>query len=323
MDVFREKVLQRTQPNKLMKPIETSKLPFRLGCPVWNCAHWPGTVYPAGATKNKWLHWYSQMFNTVEGNSTFYGLPTLDVARRWAGETVDGFRFALKVPRSISHECRLIGCQRERDAFIEFAEVLRAADRLGTSFLQLPPTFGVDQFDTLAAFLQELPSELPWAVELRHHDWFDQAKHEQISNQLLNDVGMDKVLFDSRPLYQSPPDDPIEAASQTRKPKTPVRQTVTGSRPMLRLVGRNRIQLTERFVQQWIPIVANWVDQGMEPYVFTHAPDDQFAPAFGKMFWEHYCQYRNTSGSVSEQQASYSVESLRAPQKTPEQLEFF
>lgn len=323
MDIFQVKVQQRTQPNKLMNPIETSKLPFRLGCPVWNCVHWAGTVYPSGAAKTKWLHWYSRMFNTVEGNSTFYGLPSLDIAKRWADETVDGFQFALKVPRSISHECRLIDCQRERDAFIEFASVLQAAGRLGPSFLQLPPTFGVDGFETLKAFLCELPSEIPWAVELRHHDWFDQSTHEQRSNQLLSELSMDKVLFDSRPLYQAAPDDAIEATSQTRKPKTPVRQTVTGQRPMLRLVGRNRIELTERFIQQWIPIVGRWIDQGLEPYIFTHAPDDQFAPAFAELFWARYCDYRNQNAAVHESSAGYDLDSLQRPPRPPEQLEFF
>ncbi|MEM6366656.1 MAG: DUF72 domain-containing protein, partial [Planctomycetota bacterium] len=98
----------------------TSSLPFRLGCPVWNCQSWLGTVYPLRERKPRWLHWYTRMFNTVEGNSTFYGLPKRDVAERWAKESVDGFRFALKVPRVISHDCRLVDCDRELGDFISF-----------------------------------------------------------------------------------------------------------------------------------------------------------------------------------------------------------
>jgi uncharacterized protein YecE (DUF72 family) len=266
----------------------------------------------------KWLHWYTRMFNTVEANSTFYGLPSLDVAQRWADESVDGFRFALKVPQSISHQARLIGCERELDAFIQFASILHEADRLGPSFLQLPPTFGVDSAGQLERFLDRLPAELPWAVEVRHPDWFDQSDSEQRINRMLCSRGIDKVLFDSRPLYQSAPDDEIEAASQTRKPKTPVRQAVTATRPMLRLVGRNKLELVERFVQQWLPIVASWIDQGLTPYVFTHAPDDTFAPDFARLFWNRYCEY------VAENlPAHFGPSSIPTLPKPPTQLEFF
>ena len=229
------------------------------------------------------------MFNTVEGNSTFYGLPAIDVAKRWADESAEGFQFALKVPRLISHDAQLVGCERDLDALIQFAAVLHESGRLGPSFLQLPPTFGPDSATVLESFLDRLPGEMQWAVEVRHHDWFDQGKHEEHLNQMLRSRGSDKVLFDSRPLYQSPPDDEIEAVSQTRKPKTPVRQTVTATRPMLRLVGRNRIELVDRFINQWVPIVESWVQNGLEPFVFLHAPDDTFAPALAKRFWTRYC----------------------------------
>lgn len=237
------------------------------------------------------------MFNTVEGNSTFYGLPSLDTARRWADESAEGFRFSLKMPRAISHESRLVGCERELAAFLEFASVLHDADRLGPSFLQVGPKFAPDCFRQLEAFVNRLPKELTWAVEVRHHDWFDQAENESALNQLLTDRAIDKVLFDSRPLYQLPPDDEIEAASQTRKPKTPVRQTVTSRRPMLRIVGRNRVELTQKFIDQWVPIVKGWVDSGLEPYIFTHAPDDRFAPEFARRFWTSYCHVAGTEPS--------------------------
>ena len=271
--------------------IGSPNLPFRLGCPVWNCPNWSGVVYPEETPKPKWLYHYTRMFNTVEVNSTFYGLPSIDVARRWANESVDGFRFALKVPRSISHDSVLVNCRRELSDFLRFAEVLHESDRLGPSFLQLPPTFGTDGFDVLRRFVGHLPNGLPWSVEVRHHGWFDQSVHEQRLNELLRESGIDKVLFDSRPLFQSAPDDAIENVSQQRKPRTPVRQTVTGRHPMLRLVGRNRLTLVERYVQQWLPIVAGWIAKGFEPYVLTHAPDDSFAPSFARLFFKRFCEF--------------------------------
>ena len=298
--------------------LHTVHLPLRLRCPVWNCAEWVGEIYPSGTPKSRWLHWYSRTFNTVEGNSTFYGLPSLDVARRWADHSVDGFRFALKVPQTISHDAMLIGCERELEAFLTFADVLHCADRLGPSFLQLPPAFGPNSAACMERFLDRLPRELPWAVEVRHHDWFDQSHAEQELNDMLRQRGINKVLFDSRPLYQAPPDDEIEAISQSRKPKTPVRQTVTSNHPMLRLVGRNRIELAEHYVQQWLPIIAQWINEGLEPYVFTHAPDDRFAPQFAKLFWQRYCQYLG-----DDLAAEFSIDSIASLPKPPKQMEFF
>ncbi|MGI9471953.1 MAG: DUF72 domain-containing protein [Rubripirellula sp.] len=257
-------------------------LPIFLGCPVWSCGHWGGEVYPEKTRRTEWLSWYSRTFNTVEGNSTFYALPRPEALQRWVEQTASGFKFSLKFPRLISHELELSNAEAVTKDFIRCLEPLANADRLGPTFLQLGPRFGPDRFPLLCRFLDQLPSDFRWAVELRHMDWFDSGEHEKRINDFLMDRRIDKVLFDSRPLFQSPPDDAIETESQRRKPKTPIRQTVTGKHPMLRIVGRNRIEMTDRFFSQWAPIVAGWIRDGLEPYVFTHAPDDQFAPALAR-----------------------------------------
>ncbi|MEM9646441.1 MAG: DUF72 domain-containing protein [Planctomycetota bacterium] len=260
--------------------------PIRLGCPVWASDRWAGKVYPPKTKPTDFLRWYSGTFNTVEGNSTFYTIPDEDVVRRWADESADGFKFALKVPRLISHEHQLTNCESVLETFCRRLEILRDRDRLGPTFLQLGPSFSPSQFDDLERFLLRLPREFAWAVELRHHDWFDQATEENAVNDLLRDREIDKVLFDSRALNQAPPDDAIEAKSQQRKPKTPVRQTVTGNRPMLRIVGRNRMELTDRFFDQWAPIVSRWAQKRMDPYIFVHAPDVGLAPCLARRFAE-------------------------------------
>ncbi len=261
------------------------ELPLLLGCPVWNCDAWGDTVYPSRTAKKNWLSWYSAMFNTVEGNSSFYAIPTVEVARRWVTQAARGFRFCMKFPREISHERALIGAEQATGDFLDVLYELASGDVLGPSFLQLGPDFGPEQSPALERFLRSLPSDLPFALELRHSGWFDSAAWEQRVDELLGELHIDKVIFDSRPLYQSPPDDDIERVSQTRKPKTPLRRTVTGERPMLRLVGRNRIGLTHRFIDEWVPIVAGWMRDGLQPIVFTHAPNDAFAPAFAREFW--------------------------------------
>lgn len=263
-------------------------LPFKLGCPVWGCAEWGGQVYPEKTARAHWLNWYSRTFNTVEGNSTFYAMPSIEATQRWARETAEGFHFVLKFPRRISHECELEGCDSETSTFLRCIEPLAVADRLGPTFLQLGPSFGPDRFETLRRYLSGLPRGFRWGVELRHFGWFDSGPNEQRVNELLVELDIDKVLFDSRALFDSPPMDEVEEISRTRKPQTPVRQTTTGSYPVLRLIGRNRIELVDRFVDQWSPIVSKWIEDGRTPYIFTHAPNDRFAPAFARRVCDRF-----------------------------------
>lgn len=260
------------------------RLPLLLGCPVWNCDAWGGSVYPKRTAKREWLNWYSRMFNTVEGNNSFYAIPAPQHAERWGREAMDGFQFCMKFPREISHERMLAGADRANGEFFEVLRILKEHDRLGPSFLQLSPRFSPHMLGTLESYLRSLPTDLPWAVEVRHLDWFDEGKYEQRLDELLADLNIDKVLFDSRPLYQLPPDDEIERISQTRKPKTPLRHTVTGERPMVRLVGRNRVELADKYLSEWAVVVAGWIRAGLEPVVFTHAPDDAKAPELARRF---------------------------------------
>lgn len=253
-----------------------------LGCPVWACEHWKGSLYTARAPRTAWLEQYSSVFSTVEGNSTFYALPNLDTAKRWGESVKPGFQFSLKVSRSISHDRRLRGAQSELDEFCAVARAIAAAGSLGPSFLQLPPDFSPREATALETFVAALPDDLPWAVEVRHHDWYDAGRHEQWLTALLQERGIDTVLFDSRPLYSKPPSDEVERVSQQRKPKTPLRTTVTGSHPFLRIVGRNNLDEVEPWIEEWAPTVAHWLEQDLEPFLFTHAPDDRFAPEFGR-----------------------------------------
>ena len=196
-----------------------------------------GRLFTRHARRDDWLRQYAQVFNTVEGNSTFYGLPSHNTVQRWAEAVETGFRFVLKFPREISHEKRLLRCDAETDAFLDVLEVLRGAGCLGPSFLQLPSGFSAHHLEDLRKYLGRLPAEYPYAVEVRNADFFAGGQAEQSLNQLLAELGINRVILDSRPLFSAPPDTEYETASQGRKPRVPVHTTVTGTRPILRLIG--------------------------------------------------------------------------------------
>lgn len=302
-----------TDKNLLMPAAASHSL--YLGCPVWACDHWRGSLYTTKAPRADWLGQYSKIFHTVEGNSTFYALPNLDTAKRWAESVAKGFQFSLKMPRSISHDKRLRNAGTELKAFIEVADVLDVHRCLGPSFLQLPPDFSPGERDVLEDFLRALPTYMPWAVEVRHFDWYDSGPNELWLDDLLRELRMDKVLFDSRCLYSKPPADDVEKVSQSRKPKTPIRQTVTGEHPFLRIVGRNNLNDVTPWIDEWAPVIAEWIRQGLKPFIFTHAPDDKFAPEFARRMHNAIRQYNAIVPEMPAWPGEEAVKSMRS-QKT-------
>ena len=189
----------------------------------------------------------------------------------------------MKFPRIVSHEKELIGAETETGLFLEGLEILHEAGRLGTSFLQLGPRFGPSGLAPLQLYLDRLPKNFPFAVEVRHSAWFECPLEKEL-NQLLEYHNVDRVIFDSRPLFSAPPTDELEIKSQARKPRSPIRDFVTGPRPMLRLVGRNDVSLVDPWIDEWVPKVATWIRDGLKPYIFLHAPDDAFAPQLAMRF---------------------------------------
>ncbi len=224
---------------------------YRIGCPVWGCKEWGGIVYPLGTPSTEYLSWYSQHFPTVEGNSTFYAVPPVSTFEKWRDQAAPGFKFCFKFPKSISHDKQLTFCDVELKDWLHKLSILEEADHLGPTFLQLGPSFAYKSLDRLEKFLRALPNQWPWAVELRHLDWFDAGPQETRLEDLLRELQIDRVLFDSRPLNSLDPSDLTETASQVRKPKSPFRTSVTGTRPMVRLIGRNNPNEVTQYWQFW------------------------------------------------------------------------
>lgn len=263
-----------------------SVLPYYLGCPGWADENMVGSFYST-SNRQRWLGQYASVFNAVEANNTFYGLPKHETAKRWAAATsasADGFQFVFKFPSTISHEKQLRNAGHETAEFLKLLEIFHEAKQLGPAFLQLPPFFDGRQLPDLANFLKQLPKEFHYSVETRHADYFDQGPIEREFTQLLTELKIDRMLFDSRPLFSEKPTDKWETIAQQRKPESPVRQTVTATRPVLRLIGRNEIPTVRPWMEQWAKIVAGWIAGGLTPYIFTHAPDNQYAPLAAEQF---------------------------------------
>lgn len=253
---------------------------YFLGCPIWGNKAWVGELFAAEAKQQDFLRQYASVFNTVEGNTTFYGLPTAKTAARWLAHTPKGFRFALKFPRVISHTKRLRNAEPETAAFMDLLATLQ--DRIGPSFLQLPPAFGPRDLPALDEYLTALPTAFHYAVEIRHNLFFAEAENELTA--VLKSHRANRVVFDTRGLHSANIDDPAGREAQRKKPKVPVRFVATGRFPFVRFVGHPEVHENLPLLSEWAPVVANWIREGRTPFVFFHAPDDFYAPHLARHF---------------------------------------
>ena len=131
---------------------------------------WRGGLYPAGTPKRRWLEAYATRFDTVEVNSTFYRLAKRDAVAAWVNQTPEGFTFAVKASRYLTHVKRLADIAEGIKRFYAPLEPLQAAKRLGPVLWQLPETFHRDD-QRLEGWLAGLPAGLH-AIEFRHSSWF-------------------------------------------------------------------------------------------------------------------------------------------------------
>jgi uncharacterized protein YecE (DUF72 family) len=251
-----------------------------LGAPLWGQKTWVGTLFPKGAKQRDFLAAYSRVFNTVEGNTTFYATPSVETVERWKAESAPGFKFALKVPQVISHHKRLLNAQAETAEFVDRLRLL--GDRNGPCFLQLPPTFGAMHLPDLDAFLSAWPQDLPIAVEPRHADFF--GVHETEFDALLRRHNAVRCIFDTASLFSVPADGADAIEAQRKKPKLPARFTRTGPFAFVRFVCQPEIEANRAWLQPWAGHVAEWLKAGDDVYFFVHHPDDTFAPDGIRLF---------------------------------------
>jgi uncharacterized protein YecE (DUF72 family) len=108
-----------------------------LGTSSWQFDAWRGVFYPEKLARTRYLPYYASQFDTVEVNTSFYALPAPSTLVNWVETAPDGFTFALKFPRSISHDKRLVDCGDETRAFLDALRAL--GSRAAPAFLQLPP----------------------------------------------------------------------------------------------------------------------------------------------------------------------------------------
>lgn len=226
---------------------------FHIGTTGWGEKDWVGNLYPKGTKTADYLSKYSEVFDTIELNTTHYQIPDKEKIGRWYQKSKSDFKFCPKLPRAISHHRNLGVGTGLIHLFSE--SIWSLNEKLGPCFMQLPPYFNSDYLSVLENFLEVWPKEIPLHLEFRHEDWFLSPMNERISSLLM------------------------------QKNKGIVMTDVAGRRDVLNLPATNEI-IFIRFVgnlghksdreriQKWIFTLSTWVKYGIrEVYFFLHQPE--------------------------------------------------
>ena len=255
-------------------------LPYYLGCPSWSENAWRDYLYPPDAKPAEFLNLYSQVFNAVEGNTTFYASPSATTVQRWAETMPEHFRFTAKFPREISHGGDLREQLTAAETFLQLLKPL--GERVSPLWLQLSKSFTPQRVPELAGFIDAFGHSL--AVEVRHDDFFAKGDSERMLNRLLLDRGVERICLDPRALFSCTSTEPSVLHAQSKKPRVPPRPAAFTQFPQVRFIGHPELEANDPFLLPWVEKVARWIEEGRTPYIFLHTADNVLAAKLAQRF---------------------------------------
>lgn len=148
---------------------------YHLGCSGWYYDSWKERFYPEKLRKSKWLEYYSERFDTVEINNTFYRFPTEKTVKGWYKRTPDEFKITLKANQLITHRRRFKNTESTINRFYRLADILD--DKLSCILFQIPLQKSKD-IHFLKNALGQLDSSKNNVIEFRHQSWFDNEVYD-------------------------------------------------------------------------------------------------------------------------------------------------
>lgn len=144
---------------------------YYIGCSGWSYSAWKGPFYPPNLESSDWLRFYSQIFDYVEIDSSFYRIPNEFMVKNWFRKTPNNFRFTAKFPKIITHDKHLVDIDEEVDLFLDNIEPL--TEKTLALLIQLPPSMEImPGLEGLRNLIPLLDRRFRYAVEVRHHSWF-------------------------------------------------------------------------------------------------------------------------------------------------------
>jgi uncharacterized protein YecE (DUF72 family) len=237
----------------------------RIGLAKWGRKEWVGKLYPNRTKESVFLHEYTKIFNTIELNAVFYSIPSADLIGRWrqmvAEQHQHDFLFLPKFSRVISHIKRLNNVQQETQLFVETLKGF--GSYLGPIFLQIGDNFGPKFFDTLKEFVENLPTDHRFFIELRQEDWFNDMEYRNMVFELFAKHRIGSIITDSAGRRDC------------------LHMELTIPEAYIRFNGTDDKNRTIDFlrIDEWSDRVKTWVDKGLQKlYFIISQRDDSNTP---------------------------------------------
>lgn len=253
---------------------------FHLGLAAWAFAGWRGRYFPAqGST----LASYAQVFDCVEGNTTFYSLPSAALVARWRGELEQRgenrpFHFCFKLPRDITHRRML----PDEDFINEFfGRIAPLRKWFGPFMVQLPRSVGPGDIARIESLLSCLPKEFDYVVEARHPLLFSAP---EAWLQMLARRNCARVILDSRPIYDGAPAHPDIDAAENVKPSLPLLLQAPDKFVLVRLICHPLAAHNRPFLEEWSLRLTKWLASGTDCFLMVHCPNDLYSPPLARQF---------------------------------------
>ncbi len=262
-----------------------------IGLAQWHHPNW----YPGQGSQHSTLTTYSQHFSSVEGNHSFYGLPSPETISQWKQQSHSDFKFCFKFPQVLTHQRSLRECHRPLKEFLDRVSPLET--KLGMLWLQMPATFSPEYLNELTQFLDLLPKHFTYGIEVRHLGFFEKNDAEKQFNQLLITQGINRISFDTRALFAFPQEDAITQEALKAKPRVPLHVIATGNAPMVRFITPLDVSQGYPYLEPWVTKTNQWIQEGRHPYLFFHTPDNRLAPQLAAYFMK---QLRAINPKVAE-----------------------
>lgn len=227
-----------------------------IGTSGFSYSHWQGLFYPPDLKQKDWLRFYSQHFDTVEVNATFYHSMKPATFEKWRKAVGSSFVFSIKASRFITHIKRLKGCENPLKNLMDGIRALRRVSNevgprkarsnlLDVVLFQLPSRWRANP-ERLKAFVKILPKDFRFAFEFRDESWLTPEIYE-----ILKRANCALVIQDS--------------------PDWPKAEEITADFTYLRFHGAKKLyssSYTQKELESWAKKIKNWLKKGFDVYSY-------------------------------------------------------
>jgi uncharacterized protein YecE (DUF72 family) len=178
---------------------------WHIGCSGFHYRNWKPEFYPKEVPQRLWFEYYTNHFNSLEVNNTFYKFPKIESLESWYKRSPEDFLFTIKVPRLITHFKKFVEVKSLLDEFyLTVSKGLK--EKLGSVLFQLPPDLQYSEFK-LKQITSQLSKDFINVVEFRHESWWNENVFQHLAKNKITFCSIshptlpDNIIFNTSVAY--------------------------------------------------------------------------------------------------------------------------